>query len=119
MPIDPNRYPDHWQQLSQAAKERDGWRCRHCGARHGDILPSDDPYAGMPPIWPELAPPRPEAKTVVITTAHLDRDELNHEVSLDRLISLCAACHLQYDRNDNQQRRRYGKHFRDNQLSLL
>ena len=31
---------------------------------------------------------------VVLTVAHLDHDELNHEVSLDRLKAMCQQCHL-------------------------
>lgn len=41
---------------------------------------------------------------VVLTIAHLDHDEFNHAVKLDRLASLCQRCHLIYD--DKEKRRR-------------
>lgn len=34
---------------------------------------------------------------IVLTIAHLDHDELNHEVKMDRLMAMCQLCHLKYD----------------------
>ena len=34
---------------------------------------------------------------IVLTIAHLDHDELNHDVKMDRLMAMCQLCHLQYD----------------------
>jgi len=41
---------------------------------------------------------------VVLTIAHLDHDETNHEVSLDRLKALCQLCHCRYDAKEKYRR---------------
>lgn len=41
---------------------------------------------------------------IVLTIAHLDHDELNHEVNFDRLKALCQLCHLQYDADEKYRR---------------
>lgn len=41
---------------------------------------------------------------VVLTIAHLDHDELNWEVQIDRLAALCQLCHLQYDAKEKYRR---------------
>ena len=38
------------------------------------------------------------------TIAHLDHDELNHSVSLERLAALCQLCHLRYDAKEKYRR---------------
>ena len=57
-------------------------------------------------------------KIVVLTVAHLDHDEWNHEVQDNRLAALCQKCHLTYDRADNERRKRYGKHYAKQQLRI-
>lgn len=94
MPIDKKRYPPDWEERSDRIKQRDDFTCRHCGATA-------------------------EQEGVVLTCAHLDHDETNWEVKDDRLITLCAPCHLRYDAPDNAMRRAYGKNYRDNQFSLF
>lgn len=41
---------------------------------------------------------------IVLTVAHLDHDELNHDVKLDRLKALCQLCHLQMDAAEKYRR---------------
>lgn len=41
---------------------------------------------------------------VVLTIAHLDHDEENWDVQLDRLAALCQLCHLQYDAKEKYRR---------------
>jgi len=36
---------------------------------------------------------------------HLDHDETNHNVSLDRLAALCQYCHLNYDKEEKKRRK--------------
>ena len=43
---------------------------------------------------------------IVLTIAHLDHDEHNHNVSLDRLKAMCQRCHLRYDVDEKKRRRR-------------
>ncbi len=54
---------------------------------------------------------------VVLTCAHLDHDETNHNVSIDRLRMLCQPCHLKYDAPEKARRRKEKKFL--NQLNLF
>lgn len=46
---------------------------------------------------------------VVLTIAHLDHDEENHEVTDDRVKAGCQLCHLRYDAKEKYRR----KNFKD------
>ena len=41
---------------------------------------------------------------IVLTIAHLDHDETNWDVQLDRLKAMCQLCHLQYDAAEKYRR---------------
>lgn len=98
MPYDRAIYPPDWEQRAERIKQRDGHQCRHCGAQAGEERTGKAP--------------------VVLTCAHLDHDEHNWQVTDDRLLTLCDACHLKYDAADNANRRRYGKYYRHPQYRL-
>ncbi len=77
MPADMNRYPKDWKAISLRIRERDGWKCKFCGAENGQ----PNPRTGS---------------IVVLTVAHLhDADPMN--VSDDNLAALCQQCHNQLD----------------------
>jgi len=42
---------------------------------------------------------------IVLTIAHLDHDEENHSVRVERLAALCQRCHLRYDIAEKKRRR--------------
>ncbi len=42
---------------------------------------------------------------VIITIAHLDHDEGNHDVKDDRLMAMCQLHHLRYDAKEKQKRK--------------
>ena len=46
----------------------------------------------------------PKIVKVVLTIAHLDHDELNHDVKDERLKALCQLCHLRYDAKEKYNR---------------
>lgn len=48
-------------------------------------------------MLPFAYPRSAKTVTVVLTVAHLDHDETNHDVSDDRLKAMCQYCHLNYD----------------------
>jgi hypothetical protein len=48
--------------------------------------------------------PNPKKVRVVLTIAHLDHDELNHEIKDERLKALCQLCHLRYDAKEKYRR---------------
>jgi len=48
--------------------------------------------------------PNPKKVKVILTIAHLDHDETNHEVQDERLKALCQLCHLRYDAKEKYRR---------------
>lgn len=51
----------------------------------------------------------PKRVKVVLTIAHLDHDETNHNVSDDRLKAMCQLCHLRYDAKEKLSRKKKNK----------
>lgn len=140
MPFDKDRYPPDWREISARIRRRDEYTCQHCGAHPGEVgvhLASGEwvltstllarvERGEAPPAQGSLfesAPAQPlhygKEKTCVLTVAHLDRDESNWQVQDSRLITLCAACHLRYDAEDNARRRAYGRAYKDRQLRIF
>jgi 5-methylcytosine-specific restriction endonuclease McrA len=80
MPIHPSQqhlYPKDWKQISLRIRvERDGNRCKWCGAVNG----KPHPITGS---------------KVVLHVAHLDHDPAN--CADENLASLCQRCHNWYD----------------------
>lgn len=48
--------------------------------------------------------PNPKKVKVILTIAHLDHDETNHDVTDDRLMAMCQLCHLRYDAKEKYRR---------------
>lgn len=108
MPVRPETkhlYGPSWRQISQAIKERAGWRCEcagHCGQDHGgrcvELHNERAQWTGPDPL---LGAPR--RVRVCLTVAHL-----NHRPDDNRgenLLALCQACHLAHDRDEHARRR--------------
>lgn len=78
MPWKRNLYPENWEAMSHACKERAGWKCEHCGVAEGEMRLSQtgNPY------------------TVHLVAAHVNHDPENPDAVL---IALCNACHFKYD----------------------
>lgn len=53
---------------------------------------------------------------IVLAIAHLDHNVDNNDMA--NLQALCQKCHLDHDRLDNGQRRRYGKNYQKKQLNF-
>lgn len=83
MPIRPSQralYPADWKAISARIREREGNRCKWCGA--------------------ENYKPHPRTgKRVVLTVAHLNHDE--RDCSDANLAALCQPCHLGYDAKEH------------------
>lgn len=73
MPIDKTKYPDNWDEMARACKERAGWKCEECEIGH-----MADGTMGS-----------------CLTVHHPDMDTENPDA---RLEALCARCHLKADR---------------------
>lgn len=85
MPIEYKKYPPNWKtEIRPAVLARANNRCEFCGIENYSI--------------------RPDGVKVVLTIAHLDHDETNWNVKIDRLRALCQRCHLQYDAAEKKKR---------------
>ena len=90
MPINYKIYPPNWKQLVAQRLEIAGNKCENCGVENKAQKWRVDLTATY---------------TVVLTCAHLDHDETNHDVKIDRLAMLCQTCHLRYDAKEKARRR--------------
>lgn len=135
MPIDPEwktLYPENWDAISLEVREAAGQCCEWCRVpnhititRHdqvdawtletdpeelrdaqwfdsrGDEIPTPNIVADH---WLDEDDWNVRAVDVVLTVAHLDHDPRNCERS--NLRALCQSCHITYDKNPVQRRKR-------------
>jgi hypothetical protein len=128
MPIDYSRYPANWKtEIVPAVIKRAGNKCENCELDNYQIIYAiklavkDDSGRYKPrSLWfrDERDAIRESGYTeehndkkyfvkpvkVVLTIAHLDHDETNHDVQLDRLRAWCQLCHLRYDATEKYNR---------------
>lgn len=119
MPIDYKKYPKNWKtEIVPAVLKRADNKCEECALENGQIIFSiklcvkdDKGRYKIRAIWfrdrrdavRENMWSLREVK-VILTVAHLDHDETNHQVELDRLKALCQCCHLRYDAKEKWRR---------------
>lgn len=120
MPIDYSKYPPNWKsEIVPTVLKRANNCCEYCGLENKQIVHSikfwvkdDDGRYKYQSLWfrdqhDALREARGKGFTyvkVVLTIAHLDHDETNHEVELERLKALCQICHLRYDAKEKYRR---------------
>jgi hypothetical protein len=124
MPIDYKKYPPTWlKEIRPRIMKRANNTCEFegCNFKHGEIVWAVK-YRGRTQAWyrdfeeaekhePKsfemkkgLVVPNPKQVKIVLTIAHLDHDETNHNVSDDRLKASCQLCHLRYDAKEKYRR---------------
>ena len=129
MPIDYKKYPPNWlkeirpriMQRANNTCECEGcnfkhleevWAVKHKGKTTGwfrdfeeaNIQPKTiESKRNKKSSKVELVP-NPKKVKVVLTIAHLDHDEANHNVSDERLMAMCQLCHLRYDAKEKYRR---------------
>ena len=111
MPIDYKKYPSNWNEIRERILQRAKNKCECCGYYNGmkiisfkfegktSWIPYNDFKDKMNDIVFKIV-------KVVLTIAHLDHDETNHNVSDDRLKAMCQLCHLRYDAEEKKRRRK-------------
>lgn len=121
MPINYSKYPPNWKtEIRPRILERAKHRCEFCELKNHQTVYSARIYGGKsewfkthdeavvaafnsgwncPIEYPIVKPVK-----VVLTIAHLDHDETNHEVLDERLAALCQICHLRYDSKEKYRR---------------
>lgn len=109
MPIDYKKYPKDWKETRERILKRAKNRCEckgECGLHHGRRCVEKN---NLPAKWAK--------GKIVLTIAHLDHDEENHNVKDERLKAMCQRCHLRYD-TPEKKKRRFNKKHKD-QINLL
>jgi 5-methylcytosine-specific restriction endonuclease McrA len=76
------RYPAEWAAIRQAILNREGNRCKFCGAKNHEPHPKT-------------------GSRVVLTIAHV-LDKRPERVALPNLAALCQKCHLKLDRGQHR-----------------
>lgn len=130
MPIDYKKYPPNWKtEIRPRIMERANNTCEFegCDFKHLEMVWSvknkgktigwfrDFDVANSHPKSFEskfdkyrghaVVVPNPKKVKVVLTIAHLDHDEENHDVKDERLKAACQICHLRYDAKEKYRRR--------------
>jgi len=92
MPINYKNYHPKWSLISRLIRfRRAGNKCEWCDAENHQ--------------------PHPDTGSkVILTVAHLDRDRTNNRFK--NLAALCQRCHLNHDRAQHIQNRKYGREYR-------
>lgn len=128
MPIDYSKYPPNWKtEIRPAILKRAKNTCEHdgCSFRHLETAWSVESFKTGRFIWVKdfkeaIKISRKEGWSlaedimvedkiikpvkVVLTIAHLDHDESNFNVSMDRLKAMCQLHHIRYDYEEKQRR---------------
>jgi hypothetical protein len=130
MPMELDRYPDNWNQLSLKIRRDAEWNCQKCGKPcrmpsetvedFAERLPEQWHAKLFKEIWDDetgehaIVPAYPGR--FCLTVGHLDQNPGNNEV--ENLLAMCAPCHLNYDRNFIQSNA-YAKRERNGQTTLF
>lgn len=109
MPIDYKKYPKDWKEIRERILKRAKNKCECCGLENKIEVSSIKKYDGVIHwviqdygVW--MRSGCPKRVKVVLTIAHLDHDETNHQVTDDRLKAMCQLCHLRYDAEEKKLR---------------
>ena len=113
MPIDYKKYPPNWKEIRKRILDRAKDCCEFCGVKNYAIGWRDwkDEWNDLPHshegdvIADEAEEQGYKIIKIILTIAHLDHDEENHNVKDDRLAALCQRCHLRYDAPEKAKRR--------------
>lgn len=98
MPIDYKEYHPKWSLISRLVRfKRAENKCEWCGAVNYEPNPAT-------------------GSKVVLTVAHIDHDKANNKFS--NLAALCQKCHLGHDLQHHIQNRKYGRHWKRDQLAM-
>lgn len=121
MPIDYKKYPPNWKELREQVLKRAKNKCEFCKIENGAVgyrMPSGEFFTEKRARQifqkeSEIFASGGREIKIVLTIAHLDHDEENHNVKLERLAALCQRCHLRYDIPEKKRRRKNKKAIGD------
>lgn len=109
MPINYKKYPKNWKEIRKRILNRAKDKCECCGLQNHSMVSSVKDAQGkvhwlIQDYGAWMRSGQPKRVKVVLTIAHLDHDETNHNVTDDRLKAMCQICHLRYDAKEKKRR---------------
>ncbi len=113
MPIQYSKYAPNWKsEIRPAVLARANNCCEEpgCGLRHKQyayraLVDGQLQWFAFREQIPAGADIFKKGVKVIITIAHLDHNETDHSVTIDRLRALCQLHHLRYDKEEKKRRR--------------
>ena len=118
-PIDYKKYPKNWlNEIRPRIMKRANNKCEVCGLEHKSKVYSiklyvkENGHYKWRTLWfrnkqdaerEDLNGNMKEVE-VILTIAHLDHDETNHDIKDERLKAMCQICHLRYDAKEKYRR---------------
>lgn len=105
MPMQRDKYPPDWDDISRQVREEAGQKCEWCGVANGAVGARDrtgewhdeeDIHEMNAGVGDRLFGEWPKIIRIVLTVAHIDHDTTNGDRS--NLAALCQRCHLNHDR---------------------
>lgn len=122
-------YPKDWDDIRQVVLTRDQHECQDCGIQQYAVVfrrgywmcvyaVGFDYKEGLRLRLEAMDKWKRKFTCICLQVAHLDHDEVNHDVKLSRLKTLCPRCHFYNDNPDNQKRKKYGRRYKENQLKI-
>lgn len=133
MPFDKKDYHPKWSLISYLIRTvRAKNTCEKCGLKNKQIIKRLDDGTYRLPFMSEWDAVHSRIKhkhsnmteslkhfgltKVVLTTAHLDHNKNNNR--FNNLAALCQRCHLKHDAKQHAENRKYGRHWKRDQLSI-
>lgn len=121
MPIDYKKYPSDWKERRERILKRADNKCEFCGVENKKVgwrMPdgrflTEKETRQLYQYESDIEIDGGRLMQIVLTIAHLDHDEENHDVKDDRLKALCQRCHLRYDAKEKSRRRKKKKAVSD------
>ncbi len=114
MPINRRDYSPIWPWISYYIRHYRGKnRCEECSIENHTLYALQKEYTL--PIFGD-AGQTVTGKEVILTVAHLDGNTKNNEFR--NLRCLCQKCHLNYDREANINKKKYGRRKNSGQLPI-
>lgn len=127
MPINPKEYHPKWKLISKLVRYRRAQnKCENCGIDNQSVVKRmpDGSYRSLSAIeWDMVhcsirygshnmtsSLKKHGFTKIVLTVAHLDRDKTNNNFA--NLKALCQKCHLEHDKEQHIQNRKYGRNHR-------
>jgi hypothetical protein len=118
MPVCRRDYHPQWPWISYYIRHyRAQNQCEACGLANHSLYPASIRINTSFPLFENNHAALRSGTKVLLTVAHLDGNTKNNDFR--NLMCLCTHCHLNRDRNENNQKKKYGRKRQTQQCHLF